>query len=165
MGCVRFVDFAVIGEETVDLVFHIADLGDNGGAQATLCRGDHLFPVELVHRFLEMSLALAGLVAVAVAGVEKMSFHRIGIAAKLAEYQRDVRYFQCRPGCKVDVAAVHIGCFLPEPAGGGIKDAAAVQLLQLLVHRLAVTPSRSAVALRQYLALEVEPVFKPVIPL
>ena len=81
------VHFPVVGEEAVDLVLHIGNLGDDGGTKAFLCGGNYLLPVELIDGFPKVGFALAGLIAIGIAGVEQMAFYRIGIAAEFAEDQ------------------------------------------------------------------------------
>lgn len=119
---------AIVGNETVDLVLYVADLGINRRAKAVFHLGDHVLFIKLQEPVIELTGGLAGAVAIGLIGVIDMPRHAMGKAAELAEDDGLGEALHAEPAAEINVQALHITLAATEPTGSGVDEAAAVQL-------------------------------------
>ena len=130
---VCLANLPVIGEQTVDFFLHVGNLGQNTGAKPLSHRRQDFVSIKAFQVRLKIIQILAFAVAVGFCGAEKMVFHRVAVAAALAEHQRLLLRFQLFEGAEVDVQAFHICVCAPKPAGSGVDKPAAICLFQPFV--------------------------------
>ena len=70
----EFANFAVVGDDAVDFVFHIADLGVDSGAEAVFYTGQDFVHIQLGNRFIQGIQGLTAAVTIGFIRIEYMAF-------------------------------------------------------------------------------------------